>query len=296
MSSTNPPLTEFKVFPIIPQELRLQIWSYAVSALANSSPPRLLTLRCPTLSSPGPVSHIRSDIAANDLSFFSSPSLRRTNPYAEPAPDSPPGLDLCRGFTSPCPIPSLLLACKESYSIALKTYEKAFGTAYSSPNIWTNFTTDILFLTWGLEPNGTIYGVDQLELLRDEDLDRIHYLAIYIKNSEGQLGLEDWVAMLMQWFAQVRIVYLVDRLPMTREGDLMVGEELGMLEVRGHEGTYVAPDRRAYKKFDQEKLKVAWERDVKRAREEGYVEWELPEVKEHCIVGRRGDLEYEAGV
>lgn len=102
--------------------------------------------------------------------------------------------------------------------------------------------------------------------------------------------------MLMQWFAQVRIVYLVDRLPMTREGDLMVGEELGMLEVRGHEGTYVAPDRRAYKKFDQEKLKVAWERDVKRAREEGYVEWELPEVKEHCIVGRRGDLEYEAGV
>ncbi|CZR50925.1 uncharacterized protein PAC_00799 [Phialocephala subalpina] len=295
MAFANHPLTEFTLFPLLPQELRIQIWTHAVSAHSTSTPPRLLTLRCPTLPSPGPVTCVSSEKSTGDLSFFSSPSLRRTNPYAPPAPDAPPGPDLCRGFTSPCPIPSLLFVNKESHSISLTTYEKAFGTTYSSANIWADFDHDILFLTWGLESGGTLYDVDQLETLRDEDLDRISSLAIHIKNSEGQPGLEDWIAMLMQWFAHVKTVYLVDRLPMTREGDLMFGKALGDLEVRGHEGTYVAPDRRAYKAFDQEKFRGNWERDVQRAKEGGYVEWELPVVREHCVVGRKGDLGYEVG-
>ncbi|KAL2074549.1 hypothetical protein VTL71DRAFT_8327 [Oculimacula yallundae] len=66
------------------------------------------------------------------------------------------------GFSSPCPRPNLLLACKESYDVASKHYEQAFGTDHALPQIWFDFHTDVLYLDYDW-PRISDLGLSELE-------------------------------------------------------------------------------------------------------------------------------------
>jgi hypothetical protein len=50
------------------------------------------------------------------------------------------------GLHSDCPIPSLLLACRESFSVASKVYTRSFSSLGALPQIYFNFQLDTLHI------------------------------------------------------------------------------------------------------------------------------------------------------
>ena len=53
-----------------------------------------------------------------------------------------------RKYQSTLPPPATLYACQESRAIALRRYERQFGTVQAPPTTWIDFENDTLFLGW----------------------------------------------------------------------------------------------------------------------------------------------------
>lgn len=58
-----------------------------------------------------------------------------------------PGPQPYYGFYSRS-VPFLFFVCRESNSVAMTIYTKAFGSDYVPPSTWFNFAFDALYLDW----------------------------------------------------------------------------------------------------------------------------------------------------
>ncbi len=127
----------FRRFAELPCEVRLLIWEAALPGprVVHLRSARLARYRC---------GRVRSDIsmfpcAESPLFFDQIPS-----PYYSKIG---PKIDL-RGFKSDSPPPTLLFVCRESFKIASKRYQRAFGTKWSLPEVWFDFKQDTLYLDY----------------------------------------------------------------------------------------------------------------------------------------------------
>jgi hypothetical protein len=102
MDDTSP---TFTLFPALPSELRLKIWSFIALV------PRTVTIEYKT-------SYDRDD---------------RGKVHAT-----------SKGWISPSTIPVSLHICHDSRSVALKNYRLAFGSYFHEPEIYFNFSADTL--------------------------------------------------------------------------------------------------------------------------------------------------------
>ncbi|KAI0123857.1 hypothetical protein BJ170DRAFT_98963 [Xylariales sp. AK1849] len=101
-------LHDFHLFPRLPTELRLRIWS---CSLPDS---RIVSIHCDAKPSPGP----------------SAPFEARTHECS---------------FTSSAVIPASLHVCRESRSEALREYQLSFGTLHQPGKVFFNDSTDVLY-------------------------------------------------------------------------------------------------------------------------------------------------------
>lgn len=104
MDDTRVPATSFTVFPDLPFEIRLKIWSFVTPA------PRDVTIKYTT-------------------------AFRKIEEQISPA---------STGWISSTPVPVILQICRESRAEALKSYQLSFGTVYNEPRIYFNFAIDSL--------------------------------------------------------------------------------------------------------------------------------------------------------
>lgn len=124
---------EFARFPNLPGEIRHLIWKHALHG------PRLVDIRLKMSGKWETDSLVQSkDGQVHIIS----------NQYFQPK--SPLWIE------STCPIPSLLLACRESFRIALPHYQRVFSCTTervfqyktSSPQTYFNFEHDILYMRY----------------------------------------------------------------------------------------------------------------------------------------------------
>ncbi|KAK2000624.1 hypothetical protein LX36DRAFT_698837 [Colletotrichum falcatum] len=107
--ATSPrPLRNFHLFPTLPVELRLKIWSF------NLPPPRVVPIRC----------------GSKNLTFASSAEPRRPS---------------TRGCTSYAAVPVNLHVCRESRHEALASYRLSFGMTRNPGQIFFGNAHDVLY-------------------------------------------------------------------------------------------------------------------------------------------------------
>lgn len=187
------------------------IWKVAASV------PRIVHLEYESLWFK-PCYRVRSDRAIDALdeegnpAFFDS-SSETTNEQPEPL-GRRGGIhprDRIKAFRTRSRIPSILLACHESYSVAAQCYTRAFGTLGASPEIWFNFDSDYLYVDWGgiRDPSYTADDILPEELARVRNL-IIHQGARHLISSNppyrGSYTTEDAMARLLIQFPNVEAV------------------------------------------------------------------------------------------
>ncbi|KAH6668516.1 hypothetical protein B0J14DRAFT_167205 [Halenospora varia] len=97
------------------------------------------------------------------------------------------------GVTSDTKAPSVLFACRESYSVASKFYTPSFALAHSIPETYFDLERDTLYLrfdTFALLSNGYWYDntMDALEYLYDSaNLKRVQNLAVLVDPDPDQI-------------------------------------------------------------------------------------------------------------
>ncbi|KAH8595078.1 hypothetical protein B0O99DRAFT_158032 [Bisporella sp. PMI_857] len=103
-----------------------------------------------------------------------------------------PGYDIM-GVTSDTKTPSVLLACRESYSVSSKFYTPSFAPAGSIPETYFDLQRDTLYLrfdTFALISDGDWYGntMDELGWLYDSaNLKRVQNLAVLLDPDPDQI-------------------------------------------------------------------------------------------------------------
>jgi hypothetical protein len=158
MPSRGPTFTIFNRLPI---EVRLQIWEAALPG------PRLINIK------------------EKRLRKTKREHIAETCPDLDPATFPPDNL---LGVTSDSKAPSVLFACRESYSVASKVYVPSFAFADSIPETYFDFRRDTLYLScnkFGLfyeDVEGSWYKTgDELQRLYDRvNLGRVQNLAILL--------------------------------------------------------------------------------------------------------------------
>ncbi|CAK7274439.1 hypothetical protein SEPCBS57363_006163 [Sporothrix epigloea] len=125
----------FPYFSLLPTELRLKVWEY------NLPPPRIVSVRCGSNTTPSPPSPAASP---SPPLAVSTRSLHKdleplSPPPAAPLP-APPGW-----CTSPAPIPVNLHVCHESRVEARRHYALMFGIARRPGHVFFDPTRDVLY-------------------------------------------------------------------------------------------------------------------------------------------------------
>jgi hypothetical protein len=151
----------FTIFNRLPIEVRLQIWEAALPG------PRLVNIK------------------EKRLRKTKREHIAETRPDLDPTAFPPDNL---LGVTSDSRAPSVLFACRESYSVASKVYVPSFGFATSIPETYFDFQRDTLYLrcnTFGLfyeEAEGSWdETIDELDRLYDRvNVARVQNLAILL--------------------------------------------------------------------------------------------------------------------
>lgn len=123
----------FHKFPELATELRLQIWEHAVPG------PRIVHLTY-DLIQPIYCLRVRSDADINTMAFF---DIMPEDQY--PRVFDP---EIFWGIRSHCPPPGLLGACRESFSVASKYYDRVFGTERGIAQTSFDFDRDFLYIDW----------------------------------------------------------------------------------------------------------------------------------------------------
>ncbi|KAH8690133.1 hypothetical protein BGW36DRAFT_433087 [Talaromyces proteolyticus] len=148
-SSKNGEAQSFTLFSLLPTELRLQIWEQATISIL----PRLVLLEPKQLSIP----------------------RYENSPAQQVAPKW--------GFRSYCQLPGALTACRESFEVTSKYYQRSFGTGQACPQTWFNFERDYLYLkapSWRdpLNPKVQLSYQAMLDSLSLEERRKIQHLVL----------------------------------------------------------------------------------------------------------------------
>jgi hypothetical protein len=139
----------FQLFPYLPAELRLHVWSLAVP------PARLLLLQLPMLPEE-PSWHQLLPRSLNPSWF-----RRRKPNYGRP-----------HTFTCHTPPPALLSVNFEARAVALKRYQLAFAPAGGQPKVYIDFERDVVGLS---DPVMSTFSGDYLMYL-SPDFARVRFL------------------------------------------------------------------------------------------------------------------------
>jgi hypothetical protein len=85
------------------------------------------------------------------------------------------------GFNSGCPIPPVLLTCRESFGVGSKFCTRSFSSLGSLPLTYFNFTLNTLYLDFGTHPYYLPYEMHRLlqSCSRSDELANIERLAIH---------------------------------------------------------------------------------------------------------------------
>lgn len=224
----------FPTFSLFPTEIRECIWTHALPE------PRIIYVeRHAKLAEPSDsIQHQAQDVPEDHLpepTYFKSASPNGS-------------------------IPSLLRTCKESYAVVIRNYSVIFP----SSSTWFSFSTDFLYLDWGLRcydnimtynpdhfttssASGISSGPFDLLDLRGYGLPltppslfappkismdlakKVKNLAVYIPYSS--FNVEEWlVRYLLRYFSGVTLLVMVNPLHLMKE--VVVGQELVWLKDR----------------------------------------------------------------
>jgi hypothetical protein len=106
-------------------------------------------------------------------------------------------------------MPSVLLACCESFAVTSRFYTRAFGNLGVLPEIWVNFESDFIYLDWGDDGSGRRYDIEDIS---DEDLERIKHAVLYEKSEFivrfGYESGEERLADVLSWLSNIETAVL----------------------------------------------------------------------------------------
>jgi hypothetical protein len=225
-SSRNetPPFPQFSKFP---KEIRLMVWEAAIE-------PRIVHVQARRVNEcPHILRHVRSDKTVPDRcdehptdpwAAHQQMSLNeRVEEYQKwmaldeedeweldaRIEDIRDRMEPLTGLRSDCPIPSLLLACRESFSIASKVYTRSFSSFGALPQIYFNFQLDTLHID---DYSFCEYFDEEifegiLDYMCPDELAKIENLSLTERVVEC-FDQEDYLCDILSRFGNVRNLYL----------------------------------------------------------------------------------------
>ncbi len=170
MSTTLQPLTTFPLFPLLPEDLRFKIWTFASNA------PRILEI-CQLATQSNITEH--HDVDRGIYYINASP------------------------YYSPSPVPAILHACHESRVVGLKFFKFAFGNGVGAKDengvkkaearIWFNALADTLYFpSWcwqnGIEPWEAGVGIHGRQQVQSVALDCTMWYSPDLEDEPGSLN------------------------------------------------------------------------------------------------------------
>ncbi|KAI9053853.1 hypothetical protein LZ554_002800 [Drepanopeziza brunnea f. sp. 'monogermtubi'] len=215
----------FHRFADLPFELRLSIWEATTEpqvvhlrqsqvfecyhAVESVSSNRHVSNRCTSSATGSHQGRICEDLQGGAKKAYKMMDRFRGRPY---------GYHMT-GFHTDNPVPSLLLACYESYQVASKLYTKSFSALGSIAQTWFNFKVDTLYLDLNSEAAGTETLVqDVLPYLCQDELAKVQRVAInHDLVSEAMGNYENYLACILVFFTNVKYVYLVSDSKLARD-------------------------------------------------------------------------------
>lgn len=298
-------LFSFPRFNDLPKELRLAIWEYAATV------PRIVHLTKKTLRTdkdPDWWRYVRSDKSVDDeddfYDTFELPDFEisrinrdvacqrlltrdedyngsmtreearrilhsppRYSYYVQPLPPRP-----LHGFRSET-IPSVLLACQESFEVASKVYSRVFVSLGAFPQTYFNFQQDTLYLDsnsvlghWSSDWN--LLGVTWTlkHLLGESDLAKVKKLAVFWDKEviralgDGGYQFVDWLHNLHRCFPVLKEFTIV-------EDHFVYNQEV---DSRQDKASYQILNRR-YDNLKYESSRINWDGRTRNLRIHGYL-------------------------
>ena len=118
------------------------------------------------------------------------------------------------GIKSNTFLPQILLACHESFAVAIKFYERVFSIYPSSLKTYFNFCQDTLYIwhdtfSWYSEgAESIIDGLVCFSVDNDKELDRVKNLAVLL-DPKSIVFIEEWLVELLCFFRGVERLLLV---------------------------------------------------------------------------------------
>jgi hypothetical protein len=189
----------FTRFAELPKEIRLLIWDASVPG------PRIVNIRQRYLTK-----------TWDDI--INEQGTKRRGAPTKAAGNKGDALEAHRlkGLKSDCPQPSILFACRESYTVASKYYQRAFHPADTIPETYFDFHRDTLFLRYdtmcadSIGHEAIVNGIaGNTDRVYDRDnIARVENLAVLVDPKDGS-GLESWICYLMAIFLGVKKLTLV---------------------------------------------------------------------------------------
>ncbi|KUJ11574.1 uncharacterized protein LY89DRAFT_722697 [Mollisia scopiformis] len=185
----------FTVFGLLPTELRLRIWEFAIPG------PRTICLNL--VPCKDETRHMAIKDEGHDT--LDAPELRdgetAASGSADPRPtqedESDSESDYEESIRSPfvtevafrsdCSPPSLLSVCQESRAVASKHYNKTFATPYAPGNTYFDFDRDTIYVRYNtVSPNGANYPafIKEMFRVREGGLATISRVAILVRLDE----------------------------------------------------------------------------------------------------------------
>jgi hypothetical protein len=184
-SSVQETKASFPQFNRLPLDVRLLIWEATIE-------PRIVHLKlCELVECKHILRRVHSDIEVpctfgKPITARQSQGCLCSQPYDSDLEDIDEDieyeryrLDSLRGFKSDCQIPSLLLTCRESFSVGSKAYSRSFSSLGSFPQTYFNFELDTLYLDWLTYPDcGLLLDGLLSSYLCSDELAKIKRLAV----------------------------------------------------------------------------------------------------------------------
>ncbi len=230
------PSTFFPRFAELPFEIRLEIWELAIE-------PQVVHLRQRHISEcHHAVHHVSSDRHVADRCTGRVPQDYQgyvCNEREEGMAKEFARMDRVRGrpylyrmmgFDTDVPLPSLLLACHESFQVASKVYKKSFSALGSFAQTYFNFKLDTLYLDLHTEAAGIEAIVqDVLPYMCHDELAKVEKLSINRDLLAETMGsFENYLACILFFFSNVKTVYLISDSELVKEERQVARDSKGL--------------------------------------------------------------------